>query len=80
MFQSDGAVYVRLFNASGEDTPQELGIGFEARSIELVELDGRIIEQLRPKVVDGGKRTISLSMPRYGIRTLRFSTLRTPGQ
>jgi alpha-mannosidase len=77
MFQRDGAVYVRLFNASGDDTPEELGIGFEAGQIELVELDGRIIEQLTPKVGYGGKRTISLSIPRFGIRTLRFRTLRT---
>ena len=43
MFERDGALYVRLFNAGGDAAPQHLAIGFESKKIELVELNGRII-------------------------------------
>jgi alpha-mannosidase len=76
MFERDGALLVRLFNGSGNDSPQELAIGFAARKIELVELDGRVIRELTPKIGEGGKRTISFGMPRFGVRTLRCSGLR----
>jgi len=79
MFEQDGSLLVRLFNASGDAMPQQLGIGFEARNIELVELDGRVVRELKAELGKGGKRTVTLSMPRFGIRTLRFSGLATPG-
>ena len=72
MFERDGALHVRLFNAGGDDTPGDLDVGFEAGKIELVELDGRVIEDLKAVVDDTGRRTIHLSIPRFGIRTLRF--------
>jgi alpha-mannosidase len=80
MFEHDGALIVRLFNASGDATPQELGIGFEARKIELVELDGRVIQKLEAKPDEDGKRTVLLSIPRFGIRTLRFSGVLANGK
>lgn len=80
MFERDGALFVRLFNADGDDTPRELSLGFEAEKIELVELDGRVIEELKPKVVEAERRTIRLSIPRFGIRTLRFSKLAPPSK
>lgn len=71
---------VRLFNASGDGSPQELGVGFKAAKIELVELDGRVIEEL--KTMDGanGGRKLSLQIPRFGIRTLRFSDFKSARQ
>jgi hypothetical protein len=42
MYERGGALYVRLFNASSGDTARDLGIGFEAGKIEVVELDGRV--------------------------------------
>lgn len=75
MFEHDGALWVRLFNASGDATPQQLGIGFDARKIELVELDGRVVRETKATIAESGKRTITLSMPRFGIRTLRLSGL-----
>ncbi|MCA9158403.1 MAG: hypothetical protein KDA72_08755 [Planctomycetales bacterium] len=73
MFVRDGHLIVRLFNGSGEDTPQTLKIGFDAKKIELVQLDGRVTEHLVPHIDGSGSRTINLQIPRFGIRTLQFS-------
>jgi alpha-mannosidase len=78
IFERDAALHVRLFNASGDDTPGDLVVGFEAGKIELVELDGRVIEDLKAVVDDKGRRTIHLRIPRFGIRTLRFREINTP--
>lgn len=78
-FERDGVLLVHLFNASGSETSHDLEIGFEAQKIELVELDGRVIEQLKPSVNEN-KRTIRLSMPRFGIGTLRCVGVRTLGR
>jgi alpha-mannosidase len=72
MFHRDDALFVRLFNASGDSAAHDLNIGFDAGKIELVELDGRVIEELKTVVNDAGQRTVSLRIPRFGIRTLRF--------
>ena len=79
MFERDGALYVRLFNASGEGTPGDLGVGFAAAKVDLVELDGRAITELKPVVEASGRRTIRLDIPRFGIRTLRFSGVEFEG-
>lgn len=75
MFEKDGAVHVRLFNAAGDDSPREIGLGIDVGKIELIELDGRVIEELEPAVGEAGERTIRLSIPRFGFRTLRLSDL-----
>ena len=76
MYERDGKLLVRLFNASGVDAAHDLGIGFEAGKIEIVELDGRVVDELKPTVDGTGRRTIRLRIPRFGIRTLRFSGLK----
>jgi alpha-mannosidase len=76
MFERDGALFVRLFNASGDGAARDLSLGFEAGKIELVELDSHVIQQLKAVVNDAGQRTIRLRIPRFGIRTLRFSDLK----
>jgi hypothetical protein len=70
--------YVRLFNASGDDSLRDLGIGIKAGEIELVELDGRVIETLEPITDEAGQQTVRLQIPRFGIRTLRFSNVQSP--
>ncbi len=77
MFEHNGALMVRLFNASGDDTPRQLGIGFEAVKVELMELDGRVVEKLEPVVGDTEQRSIRLGIPRYGFRTLRFNGVKS---
>jgi alpha-mannosidase len=78
MFERDGTLHVRLFNASGDGSARDLGIGFGAGKIELVELDGRLLEELQPAIDDAGRRTVRLRIPRFGIRTLRFSDVGAP--
>jgi hypothetical protein len=75
---ANGALFVRLFNSRGDDTPQELGIDFEAAKIELVELDGRVVEDLTPTIDHAEHCTLRLQIPRFGIRTLRFSGIKPP--
>jgi alpha-mannosidase len=71
-FERDRVLFVRLFNATGSETAHDLAMSFEAQKIELVELDGRVIEELKPSV-HGKKRTIRFGIPHFGIRTLRFT-------
>ncbi|MEO8350084.1 MAG: hypothetical protein ABI680_00045 [Chthoniobacteraceae bacterium] len=80
MFERDGALFVRRFNASGNDDPRDIRLGFEADKIELVELVGRVIQDLKTAAADDGYSTIRVQMPRFGIRTLRFQDLRSPGR
>lgn len=75
MFEHEGSIYVRLFNSSGDHQPHDLGFGIEADKTELVELDGRAIETMRPVPGESGRKTVRLSIPRFGIRTLRLSGL-----
>jgi len=75
-FERDGSVFVRLFNASGTGDAHELSLGFEAGKVEIVELDGRVVEELKPKKV-GSKRSVRLAIPPHGIRTLRCTDIRT---
>jgi alpha-mannosidase len=78
MFERNGELYARLFNADGDDAPHDISLGIEAGKVELVELDGRVIAELTPTVDEGGQRTIRLSIPRFGIRTLRFGAVNRP--
>ena len=71
---------VRIFNAAGDASAQKLGIGFEAEKIELVELDGRVIEELKPSDDASGNRSVSLQIPRFGVRTLRFREIKPSRQ
>ncbi len=78
MYVRDGMLYVRLFNASGDDSQHELGIGIDAEKVELVELDGRKLEELKPELDEHSRQTIQLKIPRFGVRTLRFSGVIVP--
>ncbi len=77
MYERDGKLLVRLFNATGDDSAHEVGIGFDAGKVQLVELDGRVVEELKPAVDKAGQRTLRLRIPRFGIRTLRFSDVKS---
>ena len=63
---------VRLFNAAGADDGS-LQMGFKADGIWLEELDGRKVKKLDPGGHESGRsELVELSIPRYGVRTIRF--------
>jgi alpha-mannosidase len=69
---------VRIFNAAGDDGPGRLQTGFRADEAWLEELDGRKIKRFD---MEGAKPAspgaVQLSIPRYGVRTIRFINART---
>jgi alpha-mannosidase len=78
MFLDGPALVVRLFNAEGDGREQAISFGFVPSDVRLVELDGRHIASLG--VVRGrpGEATVKLSLPRFGIRTLRLGGIAKP--
>jgi alpha-mannosidase len=71
-FVEGGQALLRLFNAEGDAGPQELALAPSVQKAELVELDGRLIGELPIGRAASGN-TVRLSMPRFGVRTLRLS-------
>lgn len=61
---------VRIFNAAGDGRPAKMRTGFKADEALVEELDGRRLTRL---AVNGG---VELSIPRFGIRTIRFINVR----
>lgn len=70
-FAEAGAVVFRLFNAEGDATPKRLIFGARLNSARLIELDSRVIQDLAVKQSPGGASSITVTMPRFAVRTLR---------
>lgn len=64
---------LRFFNAESPNNDHEISLGMEPKLMELVELDGRVSQRLRPSVATGPGRKIKIHVPRFGIRTVRVS-------
>lgn len=62
-------ILIRFFNAESDDSIKKIKFEFPVSSVEEVDLNGNIITK---KVVD--QRNISMSMPRFGIKTLLLKT------
>ncbi|HEY4207533.1 MAG TPA: glycoside hydrolase family 38 C-terminal domain-containing protein [Puia sp.] len=69
---SGNALLVRLFNAEAKGPLQRLYIGFAATAAVEVELDGRRLKVLPIHSDKRGRRWVELSVPRFGIRTIKF--------
>lgn len=65
----DSNILIRFFNAESDDSIKKINFEFPVSSVEEVDLNGNIITK---KVVD--QRNISMSMPRFGIKTLLLKT------
>ena len=65
----DSNILIRFFNAESDDSIKKIKFEFPVSSVEEVDLNGNIITK---KVVD--QRNISMSMPRFGIKTLLLKT------
>jgi alpha-mannosidase len=63
---------IRVFNAEGSDAPQQIVFDGKASKAELVELDGRKRGEVQMKKDASGKTILTLSMPRFGIRTIKL--------
>jgi hypothetical protein len=62
---------VRLFNGEGDAAERTVSLGVRPLSVDLVELDGRVVRRLEARAASGGRYEVKLSLPRFGIRTLR---------
>jgi alpha-mannosidase len=65
----DRSIWIRLFNAEGDSAERIVSLGFPAR-VDLIELDGRPVRQLPVRRLEG-RYEVALSIPRFGIHTLR---------
>lgn len=70
-YMTDEGLVVRLFNASGDDSPAKVRFGFDVESAEETDLRGNAIRTL-PAVRRKGAAEMEVSMPRFGIRTYRI--------
>jgi len=66
----DRSVWIRLFNAEGDSSERIVSLGFPPARVDLIELDGRPVRQF-PVRRSEGRYEVALSIPRFGIRTLR---------
>lgn len=67
---------VRVFNAEGNSNKKQLSFGVNALAAELIELNGTTKQTLNLKNTATGC-SVDLSMPRFGIRTIRLKQFRT---
>lgn len=63
---------VRLFNASGAATNQQISFDGDVENINIEELNGVLKQQLVINKKESGV-TVNVSLPRFGIRTIRLS-------
>ena len=67
-----GSVLARLFNAAGDSEEHRLNWDGHARKVSLVELNGEIRQVLQPAATPEGRSIVTLAIPRFGVRTIRF--------
>lgn len=67
-------LYIRLFNAQSDASPKNITFQGDDIKASLVELDDRLAEDLTV-VEKKGASSMRISIPRYGIRTLRLSAI-----
>ena len=66
-----GKLLVRLFNAEGDGAERSISFHRRPARVELVELDGRAIRELKLTRSAEGRHEVKLALPRFAIRTLR---------
>jgi alpha-mannosidase len=63
---------VRLFNTSSASVSSKVTFNCEADRIMLCELDGRVVQTLVPARGKDRGMSVTVSMPKFGIRTIRL--------
>lgn len=73
----DGSsLLIRLFNAEADFEMVKVNLHCDADKIELVELNGNVVSEIKPAKIDRNTQQIGLKIPRFGIRTIRLSNPR----
>ena len=69
---------LRFFNAESNRKSHQISVGFPYKSIQLVELDGRVASNVTAPS-DSSQEKVLLDIPQFSVKTLRFSeVLKTP--
>lgn len=69
----DGSdIILRLFNASGDDTPQRIACTWPVSEVEEIDLNGRTVAACEVQHKDG-RTEIETRMPRFGLKTFRLT-------
>ncbi len=63
---------IRLFNAEGKDSLQRISTYLPIKNVYLVALDGQMLKQLDVIKDFTDKNSISITAPRFGIRTIQL--------
>ncbi len=72
MMVAGKSLFIRLFNAAGDNRAQRLSLDGQAANLSLVELIGNVRETLRATVAPDRRTTVELAIPRFGVRTIRL--------
>jgi len=64
-------LYVRFFNAQNDASVKSVTFNLKTDRVELVELNNEVKETLKVSQIDG-KMKVDLSIPRFGIKTVRL--------
>ena len=71
LLMEDKHLLIRLFNAEGDASERSVTLLAKPSRVALVELDGRLIHNLPVESAANDKHSVKLSIPRFGLRTLR---------
>jgi alpha-mannosidase len=74
MVHVKNALEVRLFNAQTSESHCTITCSFKPTRAQVVDLNGQVQSWLTLHKTPSGESSVSLVMPQFGIRTLRFST------
>ena len=69
---SDGQLYLRLFNAEAPVEDITVNLFTQPESIQLVELNNRLIKNIIPVKINDKVKQVKLRIPRFGVRTLKL--------
>lgn len=72
MLYDEGGLTLRLFNAEGDQMVKNIIFDAHIQKAQLVRLDGEVLEDLEVRAESSGKSSVSLAIPRFGIRTIRL--------
>jgi len=72
-FVENGVVVIRIFNAEGDEAPQRIILDRRVRHVRRIELDGRTIEDVPVERNGSGESTVTVSLRRFAVQTLRCS-------